>query len=137
MNLSAKIEVLQRMNGMRSNLAKRILFRLGSGLLVLGVLSGIGVWMRFGEPPDSYFDIPIYPGAQAVDTTGGALHYPRRSLIRPLIVAFRASAPPATILDYYRTTLQDDGWQVVDRNQSPTTLEAFWGELYIRGWNSS
>ena len=115
------------MNGLRSYLAKRILYRLGGGLLVLGVLSGVGVWMRFGEPPDSFFDIPVYPGAQAVDTNGRKLHDPNRSLIRPQIVSFRASAPPATILDYYRTTLQDDSWQIVDRDRSPTKLAAFWG----------
>lgn len=112
---------------MPAYLAKRILYRVGSGLLVLGVLSGVGVWMRFGQPPDSFFDIPVYPGAQAVDTNGRKLHDPSRSVIWPQVVSFRASAPPATILDYYRDTLQHDGWQVVYWDSTPTKLEAFWG----------
>ncbi len=99
-----------------------------AGVLWLLAVVGLAVLLMDRTPPASFYDPPIFSGAQSIATAGRDLHDTTRYPEYPRLVSFRTSAEPATVLAFYRAALQRDGWVVDDQRATAAAFFATWND---------
>src|SRR4051794_34740579 len=84
-------------------------FLMWIALLVALTACDIGSLRLGKKPPSSTQSPPLYPGATQI-TTQNLTHYGGAAKQ----ISFEASAKPEAILDFYKTSLGSDGWEISD-----------------------